>query len=204
MNNENYNYMTDQELLKALVKEDGRSSLQVLCEGNTLPEIILSATESELIAVEGVGKVTASKIMAIQQIVKRILSNRYLIQKTKLTSPSAVYQLMQPLKYLQHEELHIIYLDRKQQVRDVQMISKGNLSSTIFDLPMIFKHGLRSGGIAGIIAVHNHPSGDCQPSPDDVAVTQRLSEAGRLLGIGLQDHVIVADTCYSMRENGHI
>lgn len=204
MNNENYNSISDKELLKVLVKEDGRSSLQALCDANTLPEIILSATESDLIAVEGIGHVTASRIMAVQQIIKRLLSDRYQTHKTKLSSPYAVYQFMQPLKYLQHEELHIIYLDRKQHVKDVQMISKGNLSSTIFDLPMIFKHGLRCGGVAGLIAVHNHPSGDCHPSPDDVAVTKRLSEAGKLLGIKLYDHVIVADTYYSLSENGYI
>lgn len=118
-----------------------------------------------------------------------------------LRSPRSVYELMAPrLRGLLRESFHVLLLDGKHRLRRATCVSEGTLTSSLVHPREVFGPAVRETA-AAVIVVHNHPSGDPEPSHEDVVVTRRLVDAGRLLGVPLLDHVVVADGGYvSLRE----
>jgi DNA repair protein RadC len=103
---------------------------------------------------------------------------------------------------LEAEELHALLLDRRHRVRAYRSLSRGNDAHTIVDPRQVFREALVHRASAVIVA-HNHPSGDPEPSSADVEVSQRLQQAGRLLGVELLDHIVLAGGRWvSLRERG--
>lgn len=100
------------------------------------------------------------------------------------------------------EHFLVLMLDSRYRVIGVNTVSVGTLTASLVHPRETFKPAILAGA-AAIVVAHNHPSGECSPSPEDVATTRRLAKAGELLGIGVLDHVIVTtDGHYSMREAG--
>lgn len=97
------------------------------------------------------------------------------------------------------EYLLVLSIDSKCRPVAVEIVSIGTVNATLAEPREIFKHAVLAGA-AGIILVHNHVSGDCTPSGDDTALTERIAEAGRLLGIPVEDHVIIGDGYFSFHE----
>jgi DNA repair protein RadC len=118
-----------------------------------------------------------------------------------MRSPALVHAVLAPrFQGLQHETFHALLLDGKHRLRRVQRVSEGTLTSSLVHPREVFAPALRDGAAALIVA-HNHPSGDPEPSSEDLAVTRRLIEVGALLGIPLLDHVVIAGERYvSLRE----
>lgn len=118
-----------------------------------------------------------------------------------LDSASRVYALLAPiLRDRPTEEFWVLLVDGKHRVIGVAQVSVGSLNSTLVHPREIFGAAVRMGA-AAIVAVHNHPSGDPEPSAEDLVVTRRLIEAGKVLGIPLLDHVICGtDRFVSLRE----
>ena len=118
-----------------------------------------------------------------------------------LRSPALVHDLMAgELRGLEHETFHALLLDGKHRLRCRVHVSQGTLTSSLVHPREVFGPALREGA-AALIVVHNHPSGDPEPSNEDLAVTRRLIEVGNLLGVPLLDHVVVAEERYvSIRE----
>jgi DNA repair protein RadC len=118
-----------------------------------------------------------------------------------MRSPSLVYELMSSeVVGLAQETFHVLLLDGKHRLRRRQRVSEGTLTTSLVHPREVFGPAIREGA-AALICVHNHPSGDPEPSREDLEVTRRLIEAGRLLGVPLLDHVVVADEGYvSIRE----
>lgn len=125
------------------------------------------------------------------------------IQYEPLSSPSEVYKLASSLDLAgkPEEEFWIACVDSKYKPIGLHMVSRGTLDSSLAHPREVFKRALLNNA-AAIILMHNHPSGNPEPSNDDVKVTKRLREAGELLGIGVLDHVIIGDTSISMLERG--
>jgi DNA repair protein RadC len=97
-----------------------------------------------------------------------------------------------------------LLLDIKNKVIGINTVSIGNLNSSIVHPREVFKPAILSNA-ASILLAHNHPSGDPEPSREDVAITTRLVEAGKILGIDVIDHLILGDGCYhSLKEAGHM
>jgi len=121
--------------------------------------------------------------------------------RSAIASPALVHELMSSeLAGLAHETFHVLLLDGKHRLRRRQRISEGTLTSSLVHPREVFAPAVRERA-AAVICVHNHPSGDPEPSREDLDVTQRLIEAGRLLGVPLLDHVVVGDQGYvSIRE----
>jgi DNA repair protein RadC len=121
--------------------------------------------------------------------------------RPSLRSPARVHELMRgELRGLSRETFHALLLDSKHRFRRRERVSEGTLTSSLVHPREVFGPALREGA-AALIVVHNHPSGDPEPSIEDLAVTRRLVEAGRLLGVPLLDHVVIADGGYvSIRE----
>lgn len=125
---------------------------------------------------------------------------------SKLTSPSAIYDMMVDvfdMKNLAEEYLYLIAFDTKQSVLGVFEISHGTVNSSLISPREVFIKALLCGAV-NVVLVHNHPSGDPSPSNADMQVTRRIKESGELLGVKLLDHVIVGDSYYSMSEFGLI
>ena len=110
--------------------------------------------------------------------------------------------LLAEMGALKREELRVVLLDAKNHVIGVRTVYVGNVSSTLVRVGELFRDAIREAA-SGVVAVHNHPSGDPTPSPDDLSLTAEALAAGRLLDIDLLDHLIVGrDTYVSLRDRG--
>lgn len=165
----------------------------------------LTQTEiQELVKIPGIGTAKAIQVLAGVELGRRI-SRALPEERPAIRQPSDAAQLvMDELRYLQQEHFICLFLNTKFQVVDKQCIFKGSLNASVVHPREVFKAAIHRSS-AGIICVHNHPSGDPTPSREDLEVTERLVEAGHLLGIELVDHLIIGDqTYYSMKEKGLI
>jgi len=122
----------------------------------------------------------------------------------KISKPQDVYQLSLDLVSKEQEHFVVYCLNSKHHVINRKTVFVGSLNSTVVHPREVFRAAIENSS-ASIICVHNHPSGDPTPSPEDISVTQRLCEAGEIIGIELIDHVIVGRTgWFSLKANGHI
>lgn len=120
-----------------------------------------------------------------------------LVDNKKVSSPKDVYELMKDyLKGADREYLVLLSLDMKNNINSINTVSIRSLNSSIVHPREIFKTAILSNA-ASIILIHNHPSGDTTPSKEDINITYRIKESGKILGIELLDHVILGDNSYS-------
>ena len=116
-----------------------------------------------------------------------------------------IYNIMRiKLERLEYEEFWVLYLSRSNRIIYEECMSKGGVSGTITDIRLILKRALELLA-SGIILVHNHPSGNLRPSPDDDRITTKTKEAAKLLDINVLDHLIITPTSYfSYNDNGRL
>lgn len=163
---------------------------------------LLNSSYEDLIAYRGIGKTKAAQIIAISEIAKRFKSYKS-GDKQNISNPKDAAELiMDSLRYLKKECLKVILLNTKNIVISIVDVSIGSLNSSIVHPREVYFEAIRRSS-ASIIICHNHPSGDPTPSCEDVHVTKRLKESGKLLGIELIDHIIIGDGKYvSLKEKG--
>lgn len=150
------------------------------------------ASFKELCNVEGVGPAKAAQIKAAIELGDR-LSRIVPEEKGMITSPQDVADLVQyKMVRLEQEELWILLLDSRNHHIRTEQLYRGSLNSSSVRLAEIYKSGIRHNA-ASLIIVHNHPSGDPSPSPEDVQLTRMLIEAGHMLELPVLDHIIVAE-----------
>ncbi|MCK8061340.1 MULTISPECIES: RadC family protein [unclassified Fusibacter] len=199
----NYNYkdFTDEQLLKSLVKETRAGSFKLLSE-HGLDDMIYDLTPQELIQVEGIGNKTAERLVALQELLRRLHSKRLKHLGCSIKSPADVFNLMYPvLGHLKVEEFHTLLLNTKNHViGEPIMISRGSLNASLVDPRSVFRLAIKKAA-ASMVLVHNHPSMNSEPSREDKAITDRLVEVGELVGIQVLDHIIIGSTYYSFKEN---
>ncbi len=122
----------------------------------------------------------------------------------RVDSPEAVYTLFNWMAKELQESFIALYLDNKNGVVGWSKISMGTVSETIVHPRDVFRVAVRENAVS-IILVHNHPTGNTEPSREDLATTNRLVDAGKVIGIGILDHVIIGDNkYYSLKEGGHM
>jgi DNA repair protein RadC len=146
---------------------------------------------AELLRAQGIGPTKAARLLAAFELGSR-LSREERPPVQRIREPDDVARLFQDrLRDLQVEEFHLIALDSQSQVLREVLVTRGLLNSSLVHPREVFRAAIAEAA-AGIIVVHNHPSGDPTPSAEDRAVTQQLAAAGRLLDLPLYDHVIIA------------
>jgi DNA repair protein RadC len=163
---------------------------------------LLRSTVEDLMSLNGIGEAKAAQLMALLELSKRFKSFRdgdtYKISKPK----DAAELVMEEMKNFRQEHLKVIMLNTKNVVMFIKDVSVGSLNSSIVHPREVFCDAIRKNS-AFIIVCHNHPSGDPQPSNEDINVTNRLKECGKLLGIELLDHLIIGNGKYiSLKEKG--
>ncbi len=152
--------------------------------------------------VKGIGQVKAIEIMASVELGKRLAALSQEDRPT-ISSPQDVANLLLPeLRDAKQEHFKALLMDTKNRVMRVVTVTIGTLDGSLVHPREVFKEAITASA-ASIIVAHNHPSGDPSPSREDKAVTLRLVECGKLLGIELLDHIIVGDNRYvSFKERG--
>jgi DNA repair protein RadC len=165
---------------------------------------IYSAGIRELSSVSGIGTIKAIRILSSLEAGRRILSSSN-SELQNCDSPLNVWKCLLPeIACLKQEEFRVIVLDNKNRVIRITRISIGTVSETIVHPREIFRDAVKESGVS-IILAHNHPSGVLTPSREDIEVTRRIIDAGKIMGIHLLDHLIVSDRGYlSMKEEGYI
>lgn len=160
------------------------------------------ATELELEALPGVGAAKAAQLTAAFELGRRLLAD-WPSGRWTIRSPGDVAdRLILQMGRLEREELRIVLLNTKNVVLRVQTVYQGNVSSSLVRVGELFRDAVRLNA-TGLILVHNHPSGDPTPSPDDLHLTAEALAAGRLLDIEVLDHLIVGhDAWVSLRDRG--
>jgi DNA repair protein RadC len=146
---------------------------------------------AELLRIAGVGPTKAARLLAAFELAAR-LAREERPALPRIREPEDVVRLFQArLRDLAVEEFHLLALDSQSQVQREVLITRGLLNSSLVHPREVFRAAIAEAA-AGIIVVHNHPSGDPTPSAEDQAVTRQLVAAGRLLDLPLYDHVILA------------
>ncbi|WP_099221270.1 RadC family protein [Listeria costaricensis] len=162
------------------------------------------ATLEELKEINGIGVAKAAKIIAAIELGKRIHFVSELSNLRIVHPEDAVKIVMPELKFLYQEHFHCLFLNSKNQVIHRETVFVGGLNVSIVHPREVFRLALRHSA-ASILCFHNHPSGDPTPSNEDIQVTERLIEAGNVVGIPLLDHIIIGKNQYlSLKEKGFI
>ena len=178
-------------------------SNRLLCDLNGLNGLLSSSLE-DIEHIRGIGVTKACQIMALSEIAKRSKSFKSGDQY-KISNPLDVANLiMEEMRYLNKEYLKVVLLNTKNVVIAFENISIGSLNSSIVHPREVFTVAVKKHA-SSIIICHNHPSGDPTPSSEDINVTKRLKECGRILGIDVIDHIIIGNGAYiSLKEKGII
>ena len=163
---------------------------------------IARASGLELEGIAGVGSAKAAQLLAAFELGRRLLAD-WPTARWTVRSPSDVAdRLVLQMGRLEREELRVVILNTKNVVQRVVTAYQGNLSASVVRIGELFRDAVRLTA-AGIILVHNHPSGDPTPSPDDLHLTAEALAAGRLLDINVLDHLVIGhDAWVSMRDRG--
>ncbi len=157
----------------------------------------------ELRKVKGIGRVKAVQIKAVMELSKRISASFINNNKVTIKSPADVSMLlMEEMRHLKKEVFKVILLNTKNHIIKYLNVSVGSLNASIVHPREVFSEAVRA-GCSGMLLVHNHPSGDPEPSREDIETTHRLVNAGSILGIKVLDHIIIGDGRYiSLKEQG--
>ena len=195
--------LKDSELLAILLRTGtiGKNVIEIASQilSKYSKKRLLQMTYQDLSKISGIDSAKATTLLAAFELSKRALevndTNLPVISDAK----DAVAQLSD-MRDLKKEHLMALYLNAKNQLVHKETISMGTLNANLVHPREVFEPALKYSA-AQIIAAHNHPSGDPKPSEDDLEVTKRLTEAGKMMGIELMDHVIVSkNSHFSFKE----
>ncbi len=201
--------LSNQELIAILLgtgtKQESvlQLSQRILHHFNGL-KLLKESTVEELKKIKGIGDTKAVQLLAAIELGSRVhklqMEDRIIIR-----SPEDVSNyVMEDMRFLTQEHFVSLYLNTKNHVIHKKTIFIGSLNASIVHPREVFKEAFRYSA-ASIICLHNHPSGDPAPSREDIEVTKRLVESGKVVGIELLDHIIIGDQKFvSLKEKGYV
>jgi len=157
---------------------------------------IANASVEELTEINGIGPAKAAQIKAAVELSKRLESPVQEGEKPVLKSPVDVVKLIKmKLKGKKKEHFLVLCLDTRNHLINCKSVSVGSLDTSVVHPREVFKEAITASA-ASVIFAHNHPSGDPEPSEEDIELTKRLVKAGEIIGIDVLDHIIVCDKGY--------
>ena len=197
------NHLSDAELLSAILRT-GTQGLSAYDLANNIIRSgasknilsIMHLSKEELLRIKGVGNAKAVQILCIGELARRISLERASLD-LKMNVPSSIANYyMEQMRHLDQEELMVIFVDSKCNMIKDKMISKGSINQSYVCNREILVEALKCDSV-GIILLHNHPSGNPEPSSADIRSTRSLNKACGLIGLNLLDHIIIGDRCYT-------
>lgn len=201
--------LSNQELLAILLRTGTKAESVLQLAQRLIKEfeglrMLKDATLEELTQIKGIGEAKAIQILAAVELGRRInnLTNE---ERYSIRSPEdGANYVMEEMRFLNQEHFVCLYLNTKNQVIHKQTVFIGSLNASIVHPREVFREAFRRSA-ASIICIHNHPSGDPTPSREDIEVTRRLKECGRMIGIEILDHIIIGDKRFvSLKEKGYL
>ena len=202
--------LTDAQLLAVIIRTGTREKScialaeQVLRLKTGREDILglMSLTIPELMKIQGIGQVNAIQLKCVGELSKRIATRRAESGLSFHDPGTIADYYMERLRHEEKENLFCMMLDTKFKLLGEEKISTGTVDFAVISVRDLFLAAMRHRAVQ-IILVHNHPSGDPQPSEADINITRRVREAGEMMGVRLLDHIIIGDRCYvSFRESG--
>jgi DNA repair protein RadC len=174
---------------------------RLLVEHDGLPGLVRTDFD-DLRRIHGLGEAKASKLKAVLELSRRLSASQPQ-DRPQIKSPEDVYLLLgSEMAVLQHEQLRVVLLDTKNRVIRSVTVYQGSVNSAQVRVAELFRDAVRANSPA-IVLVHNHPSGDPEPSRADMQITREAVRAGEMLGIEIIDHVIIGDGRFSsLRREG--
>lgn len=201
--------LTEQELLAIIIRTGNREQNAIQLAESLLYSFrdlrgLNAASSEELTEVaSGMGPAKSAQVKAALELGRRL--NLQETEVVKVRSPQDVAAwVMEDMRYLRQEYFKTLLLNTKNGIIACEEVSRGSLNSSIVHPREVFATAIRRSA-AAVILIHNHPSGDPTPSQEDINVTRRLVEVGRLVGIDVLDHLIIGDGVWcSMKERGYV
>lgn len=198
--------LSDAELLAVIIRSgtQGKRSVEVsqdlLSIGNRNLLNLYTLSFADMQKIPGIGQIKAIQLKCIAELSKRIAKARYQ-DKLCLDNPCSIANYyMERMRHEKQERTLVLFFDARCRLLEDVMMSVGSATAAFVSPREIFLAALSRDAVQ-IVLMHNHPSGDPEPSVEDDAVTKRVAESGRLLGIPLVDHIIIGDHLYySYRE----
>ena len=193
--------LTDAELIAILIGSGSRDESAVELSKRILHHYdndlnkLGKAGISELSQFKGIGEAKAISIIAALEIGRRRGDTEIKVLDEVKSSRDGYNIMRRHLMDLNHEEFWIMLIGRSSKVLAKELVSKGGLSGTVADPKIIFHMALQHQASA-LIMVHNHPSGNLKPSREDLVLTKKIADAGRMLDINVLDHLIITDSGY--------
>lgn len=208
MINKGVEYLSNEDLLAILLK-CGTKDLSVKeLANNILKEInninnLKDINYEKLIKIKGIGKAKACEILASIELGKRINNKLNNISQIKICSSENIFEYYKnKLSDKLQEHFYCVYLDTKNQIIKDKLLFIGTINQSLVHPREVFKEAYLLSA-SSIICIHNHPSGNVNPSNNDIIITKQLREVGLLLGINVLDHIIIGkDKYYSFNDNG--
>lgn len=195
-------HLSDSELLAVLLGSGirGLSALEVsrrvLSAANQDLHQLARFSVNDFKRQPGIGKVGAMRLVAVFELARRrdAMPTR---QRARLSNSEEAFRLLGPLLGdLNHEEFHLLCLNRANQLLGSHLISRGGTTGTVADAKTIFRAALGHGSVTSLVLAHNHPSGQAFPSEADIRLTRKLCLAAKSLDLHVLDHIIVAGNRY--------
>lgn len=195
----------DAELLSIILGIKPETIKEAVAEYNSVPNFINNYSVEDILKIKGLGKGTITKLEALWELYNRFSINKKLEKNYIISKPEDIYDLVKDdMKYFEQEHFRILMLNTKNILINIKDIFIGASDSSVIETRKVFKEALKYNA-KNITICHNHPSGDPNPSKEDVNISLRIKEAGKIIGIDLLDHIIIGDNRFiSLKYKGVI
>ncbi len=193
--------LSDAELLAILLRNGtkGKNSIEtasaLLAMGKNSLNSLYTLSERELQQIPGIGRVKAIQLKCLAELSVRMAKARKL-NGVKMNDPETVADYyMEALRHKEEEHIILALFDSSGRlIKDIE-VARGSVNAAYITPREIFRHALHAGAVS-LILLHNHPSGEAYPSEEDIAFTKRLCASGKMIGIPVNDHLIIGERCF--------
>ena len=204
--------LSDGELLAVILRTGCRGQRVTELTGRLLSKLpggnlagLCQATYEELMEINGIGMVKAVQLVSLAELVKRIQRSSIPLDSLICKEPGQIAaHFMASMRHLETEQVRLLILNGRDAVMKEMLISSGSFNAAMASPREIFYYALKYKAVS-IILLHNHPSGNPAPSKEDMVLTRKLVDTGRMIGLPLLDHIIIGDNQYtSFKESGFL
>ncbi|MCT1903373.1 RadC family protein [Oceanobacillus sojae] len=203
------NKLSNQEILSILIGSGSKNDpVQMLADRILMHfegiKLLRDATVEELTAIKGIGVAKSLNILAAIELGKRISSYKSLDTYMIRSPEDGANYVMEEMRNLAQEHFVALFLNTKNQIIHRQTLFIGSLNASIVHPRELFREAVRRSA-ASVLVCHNHPSGDPTPSQEDILVTKRLVESGKIIGIEVIDHLVIGNERFvSLKQKGYL